>query len=45
VHPVRKRRVTLALDADVIDWFRSQDRHYRARMSAILRAYMARHRA
>ena len=31
VHPVRKRRLTLALDEDVIDWFRSQDRHYRAR--------------
>ena len=45
VHPVRKRRLTLALDEDVIDWFRSQDRHYRARMNAILRAYMARHRA
>jgi len=45
VRPVRKRRLTLALDEDVIDWFRSQDRHYRARINAILRAYMARHRA
>ena len=45
VHRVRTRRLTLSLDEDVIDWFRSQDRHYRARMSAILRADMARHRA
>ena len=45
VHPVGKRRLTLALDEDVIDWFRSQDRHWRARMNAILRAYMRRHRA
>jgi uncharacterized protein (DUF4415 family) len=45
VQPVRKRRLTLVLDEDVIDWFRSQDRHYRERMNAILRAYMARHRA
>jgi uncharacterized protein (DUF4415 family) len=45
VHPVRKRRLTLALDEDVIDWFRSQDRQYRSRMSAILRAYVQRHRA
>jgi uncharacterized protein (DUF4415 family) len=45
VPPVRKRRLTLALDEDVIDWFRGQDRHYQARMNAILRAYMARHRA
>jgi len=42
VRPVRKRRVTLALDEDIVDWFRSQDRHYRARMNAILRAYMQR---
>jgi uncharacterized protein (DUF4415 family) len=45
VRPVRKRRLTLTLDEDVIDWFRSQDRHYRGRMNAILRAYMQRHRA
>ena len=45
VSPVRKRRLVLALDADVVDWFRARDRHYRARMSAILRAYMERHRA
>jgi uncharacterized protein (DUF4415 family) len=37
VHHIRKRRLTLALDEDVIDWFRSQDRHYRSRMNAILR--------
>ncbi|MGH6945633.1 MAG: BrnA antitoxin family protein [Geminicoccaceae bacterium] len=45
VRPVRKRRLTLALDEDVVDWFRSRDRHYRSRTSAILRAYMERHRA
>ena len=45
VRAVAKRRLTLTLDEDVVDWFRSQDRHYRARMSAILRAYMQRHRA
>lgn len=45
VHPVKKRRISLALDEDVVDWFRSRDRHYRSRMNAILRAYMERHRA
>ena len=45
VQSTRKRRLTLALDEEVIDWFRSQDRHYRARINAILRAYMQRHRA
>jgi hypothetical protein len=29
----------------VIEWFRTRDRHDRLRMSAILRAYMQRHRA
>ena len=45
VRPVSKRRLTLALDEDVVDWFRSQDRHYRSRMNQILRAYMQRHRS
>jgi uncharacterized protein (DUF4415 family) len=45
VPPVRKRRLTLALDEDVVDWFRSRDRHYRSRMNRVLRAYMERHRA
>jgi uncharacterized protein (DUF4415 family) len=45
VRPARKRRLSLALDEDVIDWFRSQDRHYGARINAILRAYVQRHRA
>ena len=45
VGSVKRRRLILTLDADVVDWFRARDRHYRARMSAILRAYMERHRA
>ena len=45
VQPARKRRLTLDVDEDVIAWFQSQDHHYRARMSAILRAYMERRRA
>jgi uncharacterized protein (DUF4415 family) len=45
VHAPRTRRLTLALDKEVVDWFRSQDRHTGCPMSAILRAYMQRHRA
>jgi len=45
VRPAKKRRLTLTLDEDVVDWFRSRDRHYHSRMNAILRAYMERHRA
>jgi len=45
VQAARKRRLTLALDEEVVDWFRSHDRHYQARINAVLRAYMQRHRA
>ena len=45
VRPARKRRLTLALDEEVIDWFRSHDPHYRARINTVLRDYMQRHRA
>lgn len=38
VHP-KKQRVTLRLDADVLDWFRRQGRGYQARINAILRRH------
>ena len=34
--PLRKRRLTLVLE-HVIDWFRSQEQHYRSRINTILR--------
>jgi uncharacterized protein (DUF4415 family) len=36
VRPIRKRRLTLVLE-HVIDWFRSQEQHYRSRINTILR--------
>ncbi len=35
-----KRKLTLALDADMVDWFRGLGRGYQPRMNAVLRAYM-----
>jgi uncharacterized protein (DUF4415 family) len=35
----KKERVTLRLDADVLDWFRGQRRGYQARINAILRRH------
>ena len=35
----RKERVTLRLDADVLDWFCHQGRGYQARINAILRRH------
>jgi uncharacterized protein (DUF4415 family) len=39
-HPAEaKERITVRLDADVLDWFRQQGRGYQTRINAVLRAY------
>jgi uncharacterized protein (DUF4415 family) len=40
-----KERVTLRLDADVLDWFRSAGPGYQTRINAVLRAFMKTRRA
>ena len=40
-----KERVTLRLDADVLDWFRSAGPGYQTRINAVLRTYMQARRA
>lgn len=35
-----KRRVTVAIDRDVLDWLRSQGRNYKARINNLLRECM-----
>jgi uncharacterized protein (DUF4415 family) len=40
----RKVRLTLRLDADVIDWFKAQGPGYQTRINALLRAYKDAHR-
>ena len=42
--PIVKRQLTLRLDSDVIDWFRSQGGRYQTRMNALLRAFMEEHK-
>ena len=34
-----KQRITMRLDADLLDWFKAQGRGYQTRMNAVLRAY------
>jgi uncharacterized protein (DUF4415 family) len=34
-----KASISLRLDADVLEWFKSQGRGYQTRMNAVLRAY------
>ena len=38
-----KERVTVRLDADMLDWFRRQGRGYQTRLNAVLRAYYEAH--
>ena len=38
--PVTKRAISLRIDADILDWFRSLGPRYQSRMNAVLRSYM-----
>ncbi len=39
---VPKKQLTVRLDTDIVDWFKSQGRGYQTRMNAVLRQYMER---
>ncbi len=39
-----KEPVTIRLDADILDWMKSQGRGYQSRINAILRRYYEAHR-
>jgi uncharacterized protein (DUF4415 family) len=40
----RKRLITLRVDSDVLEWFKSQGRGYQTTINALLRAYREAHR-
>lgn len=40
VYPPPKERITVRLDADVLDWLKAQGPGYQTRLNAILRGYM-----
>ena len=40
-----KRLLSLRIDSDVVEWFRSQGRGYQSQMNALLRAYMVAHQS
>lgn len=42
VLPVAKQAISLRVDEDVLDYFRSQGPGYQTRMNAVLRSYMER---
>lgn len=39
--PERKAVVTLRLDKDVLEWFKSKGRRYQTRINALLKSYVA----
>ena len=41
VMPVAKEAISLRVDEDVLQWFRSLGPRYQTRMNAVLRSYMA----
>lgn len=40
----KKALLSLRVDSDVVEWFKSQGSGYQSRMNALLRAYMEAHR-
>ena len=43
VMPEKKVPISLRLDREVVDWFKSNGRHYQSRMNAVLKAYARAH--
>jgi uncharacterized protein (DUF4415 family) len=44
VMPERKVPVSLRIDREVVDWFKSHGARYQSRMNAVLKAYVEAHR-
>ena len=42
VMPEPKQVITIRVDKDVVEWFKSQGKGYQTRMNAVLRMYMER---
>ncbi len=44
VEPVAKQPISLRVDTDVLDWFKTQGPRYQSRINAVLRSYMTQRR-
>lgn len=42
--PKTKPRISIRLDADVLEWFKSHGKGYQTRINAVLRTYMDAHK-
>jgi uncharacterized protein (DUF4415 family) len=43
VQPMTKQAISLRVDRDVLDWFKSQGKGYQSLMNAVLRSYVEHH--
>ena len=43
VQPITKQPISLRVDRDVLDWFKSQGKGYQSLMNAVLRSYVEHH--
>ena len=44
VMPAKKSRISIRLDQEVLDWFKSQGKGYQTKINAILKSYVDAHR-
>ena len=44
-YPEKKKPITLRLDADVLEWFKSMGKGYQTRINAILRTFYESHKS
>ncbi|MCP2729833.1 BrnA antitoxin family protein [Limnofasciculus baicalensis] len=43
VKPLTKQAISLRVDSDILDWFKSQGKGYQSLMNAVLRSYVEHH--
>lgn len=43
VKPITKKAISLRVDSDVLDWFKSQGKGYQSMMNTVLRSYFEHH--
>ncbi len=41
IEPVSKQPISLRVDTDVLEWFKTQGPRYQSRINAVLRSYMS----
>ncbi|MGH9383771.1 MAG: BrnA antitoxin family protein [Vicinamibacterales bacterium] len=45
MEPAAKQPISLRVDADVLQWFKTQGPRYQSRINAVLRSYMTQRRS